>query len=289
VVLFLYWRPTVYCWPTLQRLRAFTLIELLVVVSIISLLVAILLPSLSRARDQAKSVSCLARLKDFGTGLAAYENLNGDFLPPAEWYPDAENYALLRYGWAELLFSFVHKEPPPFFELHDPPTCPANFPAQRNVDPRRFDDYFVCKASSRQAANSGSYRVYLPFWSGARHLLDDQGKLLGGPVPDVGVSRPSLSPKVPLIGDANELSHRGDGDYPPGESCALGDDCSYINAGEANIAGSNGVDGNRFSDRHDGGANYLFQDFHAEWNTHLRDELAVDWDLNGVDDIDVAP
>ena len=87
---------------------------------------------------------------------------------------------------------------------------------------------------------------------------------------------------LPLIGDANDLSERGDG---------LGDDdCSYIDAGEANFAGSDGAhNGNRFSDRHYGGTNYLFADMHATRSTVLRTELARDYDLNGIDDIDVDP
>jgi prepilin-type N-terminal cleavage/methylation domain-containing protein/prepilin-type processing-associated H-X9-DG protein len=52
--------------------RGFTLIELLVVVSIIALLIAILLPSLSRARFRAKLTSCAANLKSIGQGYAVY-------------------------------------------------------------------------------------------------------------------------------------------------------------------------------------------------------------------------
>jgi len=47
---------------TPHRHRAFTLIELLVVVAILALLMAILLPALSRAREHAKSVKCLTNL-----------------------------------------------------------------------------------------------------------------------------------------------------------------------------------------------------------------------------------
>jgi prepilin-type N-terminal cleavage/methylation domain-containing protein len=57
---------------TPSRARAFTLIEVLVVVAIIALLVAILLPSLSRAREQARMSICKANVKQLMNGLLLY-------------------------------------------------------------------------------------------------------------------------------------------------------------------------------------------------------------------------
>src|SRR5690606_29899911 len=50
----------------------FTLIELLVVVGIIALLIAILIPSLSRARENSRRAACLANLHGIGVAIHAY-------------------------------------------------------------------------------------------------------------------------------------------------------------------------------------------------------------------------
>ena len=60
---------------------AFTLIELLVVVAIISMLIAILLPSLSRAREQTKAVICLSNLRALGQGVTAFASEEKGRLP----------------------------------------------------------------------------------------------------------------------------------------------------------------------------------------------------------------
>jgi prepilin-type N-terminal cleavage/methylation domain-containing protein/prepilin-type processing-associated H-X9-DG protein len=58
----------------------FTLIELLVVISIITLLMAVLLPALQRARRQAQVMVCRTRLRQWGMTLALYaENSQGRF------------------------------------------------------------------------------------------------------------------------------------------------------------------------------------------------------------------
>jgi len=76
----------------MRRTRfGFTLVELLVVMAIISILAAMLLPALTKAREQARAVSCRNNLKQFGLSVAMYQ---ADF---DEFFPSGNNAG----GWTE--------------------------------------------------------------------------------------------------------------------------------------------------------------------------------------------
>ena len=83
---------------TRHRRRGFTLIEILVVISIISLLIGISVPALSRARENAKRAKCLSNVRQLGIALQMYADSHGGHVPPrdydegAVWVDRLESY-----------------------------------------------------------------------------------------------------------------------------------------------------------------------------------------------------
>lgn len=74
--------------------RGFTLIELLVVVAIIAVLMAILLPSLKNARDQAKGVKCISNMRSLSMMVMQYAQENNDYA-----IPNGSNSSMLPTPW----------------------------------------------------------------------------------------------------------------------------------------------------------------------------------------------
>jgi prepilin-type N-terminal cleavage/methylation domain-containing protein/prepilin-type processing-associated H-X9-DG protein len=63
--------------------KIFTLIELLVVIAIIAILASMLLPALNKAREKARSISCVANLKNISNASQLYTDDNGEWIIPS--------------------------------------------------------------------------------------------------------------------------------------------------------------------------------------------------------------
>ena len=65
----------------LKRRSGFTLVELLVVIGIVAVLIAILLPALNKARQQAYSIACRSNLRQIGIAVQLYVNQFSSAMP----------------------------------------------------------------------------------------------------------------------------------------------------------------------------------------------------------------
>ncbi|MFQ5807108.1 MAG: prepilin-type N-terminal cleavage/methylation domain-containing protein [Phycisphaerae bacterium] len=155
---------------------SFTLIELLVVIAIISMLISILTPSLSRARQQAKSTVCMATLNEMMKAIVAYGNDYDFVLPPMRYdarLDDSVPGNEVFHGWAEALYQSIYGDDDYSFD--------EQFPVMRNLDNR--SPFWVCKENAQLSDTTGHYRVYEFSWR--------QGSL------------DQVHHRLPLITDAN--------------------------------------------------------------------------------------
>lgn len=212
---------------------AFTLIELLVVIGIISLLISIMTPSLSRARQQAKGTVCLARLNELMKGVIAYSSDHEFALPPDRF--EVRPRSGVYHGWAELIYTDLYQDRDYAEDV--------NYPVLHNREGRY--ELFTCKEGEPKADHTGHYRVYELSWS--RGSLD------------------KVKVRLPLLMDANPR-------------VTLAEDLERADIPRERIAG---LEGEAYVDeRHYGGANFAFNDGHAERSTQLKEKLAEDWDLD---------
>ncbi len=112
--------------PTRQR--AFTLIELLVVISIVSLLIAILLPALAKARAAASQIQCAANIRSGALAVLLYVDEHRDEFPHSgnDWYKSTYAGAYLSADVSRLRCDGALKAPNQAFSFGaaEPTWCP---------------------------------------------------------------------------------------------------------------------------------------------------------------------
>ena len=165
----------------MSRRKGFTLIELLVVVAIIALLVAILVPTLTGARRQAKVVVCSSNLHQIGAGLAIYLSQWGDYPAPCivsqqmiyqtDWgmgqYDNRQNLVDIVDGAAKDIYFC------PLFEAYRPEDSPFI---------NEWSDYFYVNAGGNRCYSGYYWPMFYHDLLGPR--WEESGNPQGGrPVP----------------------------------------------------------------------------------------------------------
>ncbi|MFH1614070.1 MAG: type II secretion system protein [Planctomycetota bacterium] len=121
--------------------NAFTLVELLVVIAIIAVLLSILVPTLRKAREQAKAVVCMSNLKQLGYVLQFYMMDSNNRVLPRHFDGPGSFANRLRY-WPQVLTNLGHVENRDVF--YCPSQKPFNFKGSveviRKYDPTLTDD-----------------------------------------------------------------------------------------------------------------------------------------------------
>jgi prepilin-type processing-associated H-X9-DG protein/prepilin-type N-terminal cleavage/methylation domain-containing protein len=90
----------------MKRRPAFTLVELLVVIGIVTVLIAMLLPALGKARRQALAVACASNMRQIGGGMLMYANAHKGILPYSSW-KFGVTWADPCYSWDDLIDKWI--------------------------------------------------------------------------------------------------------------------------------------------------------------------------------------
>jgi prepilin-type N-terminal cleavage/methylation domain-containing protein/prepilin-type processing-associated H-X9-DG protein len=180
-----------------QTDRAFTLVELLVVIGIIAVLIALLLPALGRAREQARSVACKSNLRQIGVAALMYANDNKNKLPMA--WMNADTYTTdttqriwWRTNWHYRLMPYMGIKQDVLDQLRNGQLTAASWPVAYAV--LKNTGTFRCPSLVNETAIA-SY--------GMNGFLSNVRNEGGSPVIDLARNKIKQAASVILYGDQN--------------------------------------------------------------------------------------
>jgi prepilin-type N-terminal cleavage/methylation domain-containing protein/prepilin-type processing-associated H-X9-DG protein len=151
--------------------RAFTLVELLVVISIIAVLLAILMPALRKARDQAQNIACTSNMRQIGLSLMLYAQDNNGQSIWAVYGPPCDPSMNGVLG-ITLLDKYLGLKPNDRVNRRRSPWfCPAGLAwtkknQRRNYDPMPYGTTYGWNACAIP------YSPWMPGWGPPSHILN---------------------------------------------------------------------------------------------------------------------
>lgn len=254
----------------LRSRHGFTLIEVLVVVAIIALLISILLPSLSIAKEKSRQAVCLSNLHQIGLSLQMY-------LDKYRYFPPVSTEKGEAGRWPRLIVdvrSAAQATLNPKSSFLKTMTCPTvsewaqaltlkNHRMDRDIS---YGYNYIYLGDSRWLWKPGKGRFPVPvswvkFTAQTIAFSDSDG---------TGGWCPNPNPYTPNAADPNAIGHHGFMIDPP-ELPEDAENGPAYSPEKCTMSTKPGF--SRVSDRHNGGANVAYVDGHAQWVK--RDRLEI--------------
>ena len=218
--------------------RPFTLIELLVVIAIIAILAALLLPSLSSARETAKRIKCSGQISQVMKCHIYYANDNNDYI----WHT-AYNSSQTD-EWAAILQGGINFPQEKLIQNPNILVCPSTSLAGKYMDQARVYGMYRASWDSGYANHIATQGDFLVSPDHSWTIFYDQRKFL----------RPS---ELPLLADTQYLAGGTQGGRP----------CWYFSPTMV-VDTSASTGGASVSLLHNGFANMAYVDGHVAANDY---------------------
>ena len=253
--------------------KAFTLIELLVVIAIIAILMSILMPALGRVKKQAQSVTCQARLKEWGLLFKLYtDDYDG-------YFNEGWGYGDHHPGGSGEMGLFLNALRPYYKDNWDMLLCPTATRVMENAS-----DWGTFKAPYRAVdlPGGGEYTYVFSYGinSWTNYMIENRGARLVEWFWKSVQSAENLN-NIPVLGDAtwhDAWPRHTDSPSPYADAFGIMDQ------------GTEGEINHFCINRHDGFVNFVFMDWSVRkvglkelWTLkwHRAFETAGPWTMAG--------